>query len=454
MIQCYVDKQIMKRKILFLITGCIITVTALTCIQAYFIYNTYLLKAKEANAVITQEFLGMETSGKLDDLNKAWIRKTSRFIKDYMDKKVAKEDYEGIMKTTTDSLSKIAIKSIKKKKFYEDFDVSYTNYLSAIVIYKKGSKIGDTIYSGKMLVFGNNVEGSEESKASQSKSRDDSYNSYSFEIISDRFYGIANWERQIIIKMLGLLVFSALLLIFVVLLFYWSIKNLITQKKIADIKTDFINNITHEFQTPLAALDIAVATLKKKEGKLTPEQFSYTLSIVDRQNVRMQKLFNQVARTSLATGVIDITHAQPIGYTEIQEIINDFIISHPETTITFEENKNIFLHIDRFHLDTILINLLDNAVKYGATNINVQLEKDKSNTILKVQDNGIGIAQKEQLAIFDKFYRIQKGDVHTTKGLGLGLFYIQQLIAAYKGHISVKSEEGEGATFIISIPQP
>ncbi|MNK01336.1 Sensor protein SrrB [compost metagenome] len=445
----------MKHKILLLITGCIITVTALTCIQAYFIFNTYLLKAKEANAVITQQFLAMETSGKLDDLNKSWIRKTGRFVKDYMDKKVAREDYEGIMKSTTDSLTKIAIRSINKKKFYEDFDVSYANYLSAIVVYEKGSKVGDTIYSGKMLVFGNNVEGSEESKASQSRSRDDSYNSYSYEIISDRFYGIANWRKQIIVKMSGLLVFSTALLIFVVLLFYWSIKNLITQKKIADIKTDFINNITHEFQTPLAALDIAVATLKKKEGELTPEQFNYTLSIVDRQNLRMQKLFNQVTRASLATDAIDITNAQTIGYTEIQEIINDFIISHPDTTINFEEeNKNRSLYIDRFHLDTIVVNLLDNAVKYGATTITVSLRKEAKNTILQVQDNGIGIAQKEQLAIFDKFYRVQKGDVHTTKGLGLGLFYVQQIIAAYKGTISVTSEIGQGATFIISIPQP
>lgn len=445
----------MKRKILLLITGCIITVTALTWIQGYFIYNTYLLKAKEANAVISRQFLTMETSGKLDTLNHAWMGKAAQFIKDYIQQKATKEDLEKIIKATSDSLSQVAIKSIKKKKFYEDYDVSYANYLSTIVIYKKGSKVGDTIYSGKMLLYGNNIEQSNESKASQSKSRDDSYDSYSYEIISDRFYGIANWRKQIIVKMSGLLVFSTALLIFVVLLFYWSIKNLITQKKIADIKTDFINNITHEFQTPLAALDIAVATLKKKEGELTPEQFNYTLSIVDRQNVRMQKLFNQVTRASLATDAIDITNAQTIGYTEIQEIINDFIISHPDTTINFEEeNKNRSLYIDRFHLDTIVVNLLDNAVKYGATTITIRLGKETKNTILQVQDNGIGIAQKEQLAIFDKFYRVQKGDVHTTKGLGLGLFYVQQIIAAYKGTISVTSEIGQGATFIISIPQP
>ncbi len=108
--------------------------------------------------------------------------------------------------------------------------------------------------------------------------------------------------------------------------------------------------------------------------------------------------------------------------------------------------------MDRFHLDTILINLLDNAEKYGAGVITLKLEKSAKGITLAIQDNGIGIAKKEQLAIFDKFYRVQKGDIHTTKGLGLGLFYVNRIIEAYMGTIIVSSEEGKGATFIISIP--
>jgi signal transduction histidine kinase len=98
--------------------------------------------------------------------------------------------------------------------------------------------------------------------------------------------------------------------------------------------------------------------------------------------------------------------------------------------------------------------MMDNAVKYGANTINIGLEKSGTNTLLTVKDNGIGIAKKEQKVIFDKFYRVQKGNIHTTKGLGLGLFYVKQLVKAYHGNISVNSDEGNGAEFIISLPQP
>lgn len=441
----------MKRKILFLIIGCVVTVVALICIQGYFIGNTYKLNVKEANAAITQQFMALETSGKMDTLNKAWMNKTGNFIKDYVAHKANKEVYEREMKKTSDSLSQIVIKLLKKEKFFENYDVSYASYLSAIIITNKETKTTDTLFSGKMLIFGNNIEHNKEVKASQTKSRDDD-SKYSYVVVSDRFYGIANWEKRTFIRMSGLLIFSAALLIFVVLLFYWSIKSLITQKKINDIKTDFINNITHEFQTPLAALDIAVTTLKKKEQELSPQQFTHALSIIERQNVRMQKLFSEVTKASLATDSIDTSNTKEITSADIQEIVNDFKLSRPEVEIIFRENIETTFYMDRFHLDTILVNLLDNAVKYGANVVTIKLEKSPNNITLTIQDNGIGIAQKEQNAIFDKFYRVQKGDVHTTKGLGLGLFYVSRIIEAYMGTITVNSEEGKGATFIISIP--
>lgn len=441
----------MKRKILLLIIGCVVTVVALICIQGYFIGNTYKLNVKEANAAITQQFMALETSGKMDTLNKAWMNKTGNFIKDYVAHKANKEVYEREMKKTSDSLSQIVIKLLEKERFFENYDVSYASYLTAIIILDKETKATDTLFSGKMLIFGNNTEHNNELKASQTKSRDDD-SKYSYVVVSDRFYGIANWEKRTFIRMSGLLIFSAALLIFVVLLFYWSIKSLITQKKINDIKTDFINNITHEFQTPLAALDIAVTTLKKKEQELTPQQFSHALSIIERQNVRMQKLFSEVTKASLATDSIDTSNTKEITSADIQEIVNDFKLSHPGVEILFNENKGVTFYMDRFHLDTILVNLLDNAEKYGAGVITLKLEKSAKGITLAIQDNGIGIAKKEQLAIFDKFYRVQKGDIHTTKGLGLGLFYVSRIIEAYMGTITVNSEEGKGAAFIISIP--
>ena len=450
----------MKRKIFFLIAGCIFTITALAVIQGYFIYNTYLLKAKEANSAITQQFLTLETTGKLDTLNACWMQHTKKFINDYYHHRVSKTDYKMRIKQVSDSLSSVMNQYINKNQIFEEYEVNYSNYLQSIIIYTNEGNIADTIFRGKMLLYGNNASNASETPASQSTWRDnkdtrDGENAiqYGFEVVSQRFYSIANWERQIYFKMTGLLIFSVLLLSFVIILFYLSIKNLITQKKIADIKTDFINNITHEFQTPLAAMDIAIKTLRKKEGEISLEHFNHSLDIIDRQNIRMQKLFGQVTDASLTDDNIGPVNIQPLDNEILKIIIDDFLLSHPGITITLSESKAIF-KIDRFHLTTILTNLLDNAVKYGATAIMVDLQNTESESVLTVKDNGIGIAKKEQKVIFEKFYRVQKGNIHTTKGLGLGLYYVQQLVKAYHGSISVSSSEDNGAKFTIAIPQP
>ncbi len=449
----------MKRKILFLIIGCIITVSALAVIQGYFIYNTYKLRAKEANAAITQQFLTLETTGKLDSVNAAWMLRTSQFVNNYYNHKVTKADYPNLIKKVSDSISLVMNEYINKNDIFEEYEVNYINYLKTIIIYSDDSKVPDTIFSGKMKLYGNNIDGHTETPASQSTWRDGKFSDdhgqktdYTFEVVSHRFYSIANWEKQIYLKMAGLLIFSVLLLSFVVILFYLSIKNLITQKKIAEIKTDFINNITHEFQTPLAALDIAVKTLRKKEGILTEEHIRHSLEIIDRQNVRMQKLFGQVTEASLTEYNINPVHAQGLDSLAIREILDDFSLSHPLVAIRF--NSDAVLYMDRFHFTTIITNLMDNAVKYGADTITIGLHESDKNAILTVKDNGIGIPKKEQKAIFDKFYRVQKGNIHTTKGLGLGLYYVNQLVKAYAGSVTVNSTEGNGAEFIISILQP
>ncbi|RDI15949.1 sensor histidine kinase [Flavobacterium sp. AG291] len=450
----------MKRKILFLIIGCIVTVSALAVIQGYFIYNTYKLKAKEANAEITSQFLALETSGKLDTLNSVWMIRTGKFIEDYYNQKASKDEYEDMITKVADSLSGIMGKYVNSNKIFEEYEVNYIDYLKTIVLFREGSKIPDTIFKGKLMLYGNNEARTPETAASQSTWRDGKYTdsslkktNYTFEVVSQRYYSIANWERQVYIKMAGLLIFSVVLLSFVVILFYLSIKNLITQKKIAEIKTDFINNITHEFQTPIAALDIAVKTLRKKEGELTEEHFRHSLEIIDRQNIRMQKLFGQVTEASLTEGSITAAREQYIDRNCINEILEDFMLSHPDIKIENNVTATTF-RMDRFHFSTMLINLLDNAVKYGADCITINLKEDNDKVTLSVNDNGIGIAKKEQKAIFEKFYRVQKGNIHTSKGLGLGLFYVQQLVKAYKGYITVNSDEGKGAEFLISIPKP
>ncbi len=448
---------IMKRKIALLITGCIITVAALACIQGYFIFNTYKLYAKEADGAIRQQLLKLETTGKFDTINAVWMENTSRFMDEYHRGQSTKEQYKTNIAKISDSLSKVMSRFIIKERFFEGYNVSYSNYIDNVILFRDCQKEGDTLFSEKILLYGNNTENAEELDASQSNwhgsipqaSPDDV--SLDFEVITKRSYSIANWQTEVAAKMVGLLIFTGALLAFVVVLFYFSIKNLITQKKTADIKTDFVNNITHEFQTPIAAMDIAVKTLQRKEQELTPDQFNNTLSIISRQNQRMQKLFSQVTQASVATDVIPTSHAEALNCNDIKQIVHDFMLSGPNVTIHCP-NGNATIYIDRFHLATLLINLLDNAVKYGGSNITIALEDVDGNAVLSVTDDGMGIPQKEKTVIFDKFYRVQKGNIHNTKGLGLGLHYVRQITEAYKGSVAVTGDEGHGSTFTLSIP--
>jgi len=446
----------MKRKIYFLIAGCIITVAALAPIQGYFIYNTYRLYAKEANAEITQELLRLETDGKLDTINSVWMSRTQQFMRDYSEGKVRRGEYEQAMQGISDSLSGEVQKCIESDPKLDSYDVTYTNYITSARMCKDTTKPADTIFKGKMLLYGTNVENVPEDKASQSTWRDNTSKNDSlwgaFEVVTTRYYSIANWEKMVFARMSGLLVFSVLLLVFVVVLFYLSIKNLIAQKKIADIKTDFINNITHEFQTPLGAMDIAVKMLQRNDGELTEEQFGHSISIIDRQNKRMQKLFGQVTDASLSIG-IDTAQAATISHNEIAEIVNDFALSHPEIMTILPQMDNASLFIDKFHIGTVMNNLLDNAAKYGATKILVSLKDWEKQVTLTIADNGMGIAEKDQKLLFDKFYRVEKGNIHTAKGLGLGLYYVKEIVAAYKGTIAVKSEPGKGSEFTITLPK-
>jgi two-component system phosphate regulon sensor histidine kinase PhoR len=166
----------------------------------------------------------------------------------------------------------------------------------------------------------------------------------------------------------------------------------------------------------------------------------------------MQKLFGQVSEASVGAEGIDITKAELLGKEEIQQVIDDFAISRPQAVINFKADTAATIYIDRFHLATILNNLLDNAVKYGADVIDVSLEQNISTSGLRIKDNGRGIAPKDQQAVFEKFYRVEKGNIHNTKGLGLGLFYVKQIVTAYNGEITVKSEEQKGSIFTIVLP--
>ncbi|MFB9110543.1 sensor histidine kinase [Flavobacterium gyeonganense] len=449
-----------KKKIAYLIGACIFTVIALAAIQGYFIYNTYKLTEREVNTKIKKQIAELEDHAEFDAIKDSWMEQTGKLSERYVYKKIAKKEYLKLIQINQDSLSEAMKRYMEKFKKPEDFEIGYSDYLTSLVILN--NNITDSVYNGKLLIFDNKVKSTNEISSSigkwQNTNESESDNpgavkkKYTLMLKTEQFYSFANWQKTILGQMAGLLLFSLILMFFVVYLYYLSIKNLINQKRIADIKTDFVNNITHEFQTPLATMDIAIKTLQRKETQMSNEEYKTTLSLLERQNSRLQKLFQQVANVSV-NPVADTSSSIEINCNEIKEIIHDFTLSKPDILITCQQNQEtITIKIDRFHLNTILINLLDNAVKYGATQIDIEMNSIDNTFLLGINDNGKGISPKEHIAIFDKFYRVEKGNLHNTKGLGLGLFYVKQLVEAYRGNVKVISEENKGALFLISIP--
>lgn len=264
---------------------------------------------------------------------------------------------------------------------------------------------------------------------------------------------IHDWQQVIYSRMRLIFLFSAFVMVTLITLFVIAIRALIKQKKVSDIKTDFINNITHELKTPLTTLSVSTKILQREDTKNDPELFDSVVDTISRQNIRLQNLIDQVLVNSLGYEEIELTKEKADIHKLLQTVCNDFAIAHPN--IDFKSNfsnSNTELVLDTFYLTTAITNVLENAVKYGCKSITLKTVLLNNNFTISIEDDGIGIAKDKQSLLFDKFYRVAEGNVHTTKGLGLGLYYTNQIIKAHQGSINVMSQLGKGALFSINIP--
>jgi two-component system sensor histidine kinase VicK len=232
-----------------------------------------------------------------------------------------------------------------------------------------------------------------------------------------------------------------------------ALKALIKQKKVSDIKTDFINNITHELKTPLSTLAISTKILERKDIRDNEKHFENLIGTISRQNNRLQQLIDQVLNHSLGENEIELQKEKIISENFLNSIVGDFQMANPNIIITtdFKTEKTTIL-LDKFHLTTAILNVLENAVKYGCHHITIQTSIVNNEFNISIQDDGIGISKSQHSLLFDKFYRVEQGNLHNTKGLGLGLYYVNQIIKAHQGSITVISDLGKGAVFNIAIP--
>lgn len=264
-------------------------------------------------------------------------------------------------------------------------------------------------------------------------------------------------QKFILAQMNLMLVFSGIITITIILLFYTSIRMYYNQKKTSEVKNDLLNNISHEFKTPLSTISIACDTIKDYNYELPSEKISRYTGIITDENKRLIKLVDSMLKTALLEkGRIKLEFTK----IDIYELLNKSLDKFRGT-----ENLNLDLQIDSSsdikeitgditHLSNVFINLVDNAIKYSGENkiIRITIETAKKGLLVSVKDNGIGIKYKHRKKIFDTFYRIPQGNIHNTSGYGIGLSYVKKIIEQHNGKIQVSSKINEGTTFKIYLP--
>lgn len=462
----------MKNKITILIIASIATLVALSGIQGYLIENAYQLEKKLFIQETDDAISDIDNHPELDSLTDIIGEELKANLSDYKNKRISKAEVIRKIKIKGDSVNPQYMKRYNTEldSINLGYKIRYKRQITSIVTFdgKKTDSIFPFSENRNLVILGEAFEDEESQTVKSSRTfaefefvekLNDSVfvNSIDLEIKTKDVIVITDWKSIVFRRMASLLIFSVLLFLFVVGLLYYSIKNLINQKKITEIKTDFINNITHELKTPLATLSVASKSLKNKEIQNTPEAFENTLNIVDRQNTRLQKLIDQVLTNSLSSKDIVLSKDAVVDTTYFKNLVEDFKLSTQQKSLQLINDvytEDVILRIDTFHFTTALLNILENAVKYGNDETEIHLKTSLKNNkyIIQISDNGSGISEKDQAQIFDKFYRVSHGNVHNVKGLGLGLYYTHQIVHAHQGKITVQSELAKGTTFSITIP--
>ena len=237
-----------------------------------------------------------------------------------------------------------------------------------------------------------------------------------------------------------------------------SINYMMRQKKIAEIKTDFINNMSHEFKTPLATISVATDSLANDKIATNPEKVRYYSGLIKQENLRMKKQVENVLNMSkLERNEVKLF----LKETNVRELIKKttesfgLIVTQRNGTLRQEFNAEKFnFKIDEFHISNMLVNLLDNANKYSpeAPEISVKTRNEGNWYVIEISDKGMGMETENKTKIFEKFFREETGNIHNVKGQGLGLSYVKKIIELHKGQVIVDSQKDKGSTFIIKLP--
>ncbi|MEW4924213.1 HAMP domain-containing sensor histidine kinase [Algibacter sp. 2305UL17-15] len=370
--------------------------------------------------------LNMVNSGRLKDAERSYFYKNLRaFTKTIpVHKRVSKDD-----------ISKLLSMKLKENNIDIDFEFAIYSRDLATKVYSDGFEKDDKLTFSIPVFYDEN-------------------NRSNYKLLVN----FPNDHRFILSSIIGMILLSVVFTLIIILAYSSALFQLVKQRKIAQIKTDFINNMTHEFKTPIATINLALDAIKNPKIIDDKTKVIRYLNMIKEENKRMHAQVENVLRISkLERNELNISKER----VELHDLIED-AITHVELLVEdrqgyikthFDAEKSSVL-ANETHFTNVIVNILDNAIKYSpeAPKIDVFTENAGTNILLKIQDQGSGMSKTAVKRVFEKFYREHTGNIHNVKGHGLGLAYVKRIVDDHQGFISVESEKGKGSVFTIKLP--
>lgn len=449
-----------RKKVRILLISCLLMVTLLCWIQYRLVRNTYDLNAK---AYLTEVTRKLDVLGQpfVDSANHRAVKAVIQHVSWY----ISNHDRSGFL----DSLSRVVAHANYHDQqrlaalldsAFGDLPVKLTMQYASIVLTIDG--VGDTLLNSTetpFIIFGKPVSGDPVDIGEGIQTNSFTGNDlgtgaqkprYTLTVWYVKTADISGWRQQVGQNMAGVFLLAGALIAGIVILFYVMFRTLLQQKKLADIQTDLTNNITHELRTPLSSLAIIIKTLRKT---ISHERFEVHHDLITSLERQHHKLLHIVDRVLESAWVADAP--LQMKACEMNSLVRQTATDFPMETHSLKLNipqDEVWMNTDEYVLTSIIHNLLDNGAKYSdaGTQLVVQTRLDKDCYLITIQDHGKGIARSEHEKIFSKFYRIAEKDLHTVKGVGLGLYLCMIHTKRLNGTLSVASEPSKGSTFTLS----
>ncbi|MFD1294741.1 sensor histidine kinase [Lutibacter holmesii] len=247
---------------------------------------------------------------------------------------------------------------------------------------------------------------------------------------------------------------SLLLSLSIIASLVYLLKTIYKQKQLAEVKNDLINNITHEFKTPIATISIALEALKNFNALNDPKKSETYISMANTQVNKLNEMVEKILETAALNQETLVISKQPVDLALLLEsVIAKYKMIAPEKTLNFKTNKEFLdANLDKFHFENAIGNIIDNAIKYGGKTIFIEMVSEKNTTTILIKDNGKGIPKSEKDSVFKQFYRIPTGNTHNVKGFGIGLYYTKSIIEKHGGSILITYDKNHHTVFKIELP--